>query len=105
MVKKHRWCQCKNIDFGTYDNSVAMWTPWKYSNGKHKCATVDRCLANEIQSLWNLGIKTLECCCGHQKQRSYIAVYDESVRQMLELGYKQYLKRSDLFYCIGDRDD
>ena len=99
-------CTCVNVKMGSYDNSVPMWTPWKYhSTGKHKLATVDRCLSMEILTLWGLGIKTTECCCGHKKVSSYISVYEESIEAMRKLGYqntKEKPDRPDIFYSFEE---
>lgn len=51
---------------------------------------VDKCIAAEIQSLWDRGIRTTGCCCGHGKpELSYIGVVEEDIEKMKELGYKQ----------------
>lgn len=85
----NRACRCVGVEFGTYANAVPMWTPWKREDGKHYCACIDACLAPEIASLWALGIKTRNSCCGHGKLGGSILVYDESIPAMLELGYVQ----------------
>ena len=35
---------------------------------------VDECLADEIESLWNKGIRTAGCCCGHGKYLGFINI-------------------------------
>ncbi len=49
---------------------------------------VDKCIAKEIQSLWNLGITTTGCCCGHNLIDGYIGVIFEEIPIMKELGYQ-----------------
>lgn len=89
-------CDCVDVEPGTYSNSVSLPTPWRYSTGCPKLATIDRCLQEEIKGLWARGIRTLECCCGHGRNQGYIAVYDDYINAMLTLGYEQ-LDREDLF--------
>lgn len=52
---------------------------------------IDGCLASEILSLWQLGIKTTGCCCGHGKVLGYIGVTDDCIESMEKLGYQHYL--------------
>lgn len=94
-------CKCKNVDFGEYTRTVSMFAPFKVrrSTGEFKDTIapdgsvgtwicVDICLATEIAELWNLGIETTGCCCGHNKGFAYIGVLDKYIDKMLELGYK-----------------
>jgi len=59
---------------------------------KDKFICFDKCLANELFSLWDLGIITTSSCCGGHKKikkdKSYIGVKDEFIPKMKELGYK-----------------
>ena len=32
--------------------------------GRH-CFAIDACIAPALQALWDAGIKTVGCCCGH----------------------------------------
>jgi len=77
-------CKCKNVEIGSYDNQVKLHAPF-WSSKEYIC--VDRCLSEEIQKLWMLGIQTNGCCCGHNKANPYIGVYPEYVEQMEKLGY------------------
>ena len=52
---------------------------------------VDACLAQEIQRLWSLGIKTTGCCCGHGRVLGYIGVFDDYIEAMEALGYQHYI--------------
>lgn len=53
--------------------------------------TVDACLAGEIIWLWDKGVKTCGCCCGHGRHLGFIQVPDDCVDQMRELGYQNYI--------------
>jgi hypothetical protein len=68
--------------------------------GEHKeQVEVDECLALEILVLWDKGIVTQGCCCGHGNLpwTPSILVAEESEQKMIDLGYKQYPHRSDMF--------
>ena len=52
--------------------------------------SLDRCLANQIISLWNAGIKTYGCCCGHGENAGWINVAPEDFEKAIELGWKEH---------------
>lgn len=75
-------CMCKNIGMGSYENQISIKPPFVgHSIG------IDKCIAEEVQYLWSLGIKTTGCCCGHNKVQGCIGVYDEHIPKMKALGY------------------
>lgn len=53
-----------------------------------KTVSIDRCLLYEVSLLWERGIKTTGCCCGHGKAPAYISVKEEFTDVMKRLGYK-----------------
>lgn len=92
-------CDCKNIDFGTYENTVGVLLPFptpRYPVVGTKPISLDRCIALEIIDLWNKGIETLESCCGHNKAESYVSVADMHIDAMLALGYVQKISTDGL---------
>lgn len=65
---------------------------YNYQKGRFKDKIqVDTCIADEIEGLWNKGIKTTGCCCGHGAMLGFIEVTDECIEQMEELGYIHYI--------------
>lgn len=72
---------CHNVDFGTYKNAVGIQSP------SGKLVTVDICMIPEIKWLWDQGIETIECCCGHGKADGYIATTESDRIKMDALGY------------------
>jgi len=44
---------------------------------------VDKCISDEILSLWGKGIRTTGCCCGHGRELGFIQVVDEDIDKML----------------------
>jgi len=86
--------KCKNISFGTYDCSYTIMLPYKVmrygqTEGEkvEKYVCIDKCLIQEIIQLWEMGIKTTGCCCGHGKNSAYIGVENEFIPKMKQLGY------------------
>ena len=65
--------------------------PCNCSNGYKYSVSVDKCLVDEIKYLWDQGIITLGCCCGHGRELGMINVDLKSVNKMLELGYQFYI--------------
>ena len=59
---------------------------------RHKeVVSIDICISNEIEDLWNRGIKTTGCCCGHGRELGFIEVDEENIKDMEELGYMHYI--------------
>lgn len=85
-------CQCVNVNFGDYTNTVRLKTPQIYKDRfpdtKKKYIFIDKCIADEVQRLWGLGIVTMASCCGHNKSDGFISVLDEFIPQMKRLGYE-----------------
>ena len=74
--------------FGEYTNQIQIRTP-EWWDSSHKFFGVDPCIAGEIVWLISKGVRTHESCCGHGKQKGYIAVDDNSASTMGMLGYKK----------------
>jgi len=82
-------CNCKNIEMGSYDNSYAIQKPF----GRKNFINVDKCIIREILDLWEAGIETAGCCCGHNKVKPMINVSKSHHDKMIELNYKFYLNQ------------
>ncbi|SET85022.1 hypothetical protein SAMN05216389_14010 [Oceanobacillus limi] len=89
-------CNCDDsVVVGNYKNQIEVDTP-KHMKGMgsigwytfRETLCIDACLLGEIQDLWNKGIATTGCCCGHNQIQGYIGVIDEHIPRMKELGYK-----------------
>jgi len=65
----------------------------RYPFPNTKPIQIDRCIAPEVIELWNVGIETIESCCGHG-QGGYIAVDNKHVPKMITIGY-EYDTRTD----------
>ena len=82
--------KCADIQFGTGECAYNIHQPWLVE-GKPYMANIDKCLLPEILRLWEIGIKTTGCCCGHGKpemQPPYIGVREEYIGQMKAMGYE-----------------
>ena len=87
-------CNCINVMAQTYENQVVLdapvfMLPLKNCIGdiKKPYICVDKCLEREIKELWNLKIKTIGCCCGHNYLAPYIQVSDDCIEKMKQIGY------------------
>lgn len=91
---------------------VKLYPPYDFIrmncyDGYKNIIVVDECLADEIVGLWELGIHTCGCCCGHGEESKigFIQVVDDDIPKMRELGYEKYIysnefggiKREDAF--------
>ena len=87
--------KCRKSNVQEYDCCVFIVPRWKSS---HKYICFDKCLTNELFYLWDLGIITSGCCCGHHKgldgSSGYIGVEEEFIPQMKKLGYKVSFNKS-----------
>ncbi len=100
-------CRCVNVDVGSYDNQAELPAPahiikWAEKvdfslGGERLTICVDRCLVGEITRLWEIGVITTGCCCGHGKVAPYIGVIPESVSLMKLLGYSQHEDNQENF--------
>lgn len=79
-------CKCKKfVEFGDYSRMSIIDT----RNGRIQ---VDRCLAKEVQFLNDVHkIKTIQSCCGHNKVEGWIAVSQDNIEEMEQLGYEHYV--------------
>ncbi|UTU09683.1 hypothetical protein CcrBL47_gp398 [Caulobacter phage BL47] len=75
-------CGCVNVEMGSYANQEARVAPGGGLVG------IDRCLLDEVEMLWRLGIVTVESCCGHNVAAPYIAVAQGHEPLMRALGYQ-----------------
>lgn len=85
--------KCEDIPFGTGECAYAIYLPWKcnFNGERNKCVAIDKCLLPEILKLWESGIKTTGCCCGHgNANKAFIGVKFEDIQRMKNLGYTVY---------------
>ncbi|AXQ69408.1 hypothetical protein HOU02_gp317 [Caulobacter phage CcrBL9] len=87
-------CGCVNVEMGSYANQEERWAP------TGRLVGIDRCLLDEIEGLWRLGVVTVESCCGHNQASGYIAVASGHEPIMRAMGYQpdpRVPDRVDLF--------
>jgi hypothetical protein len=51
--------------------------------------SIDTCIVEAIEQLWDKGIETTGCCCGHNYMRGWVSVHPDDYAAMFELGYEQ----------------
>ena len=100
MLNAHSEIHDKKIPYVYNCNKKILYPPKNFityniitdENDKYKNEVqVDECLANEIEELWAMGIKTTGCCCGHGLALGFIEITDECIEQMEKLGYVHYI--------------
>ena len=100
LINEHSEVLKENIQHIYNCNKKILYPPKNFityniitdENNKYKNEVkVDECLANEIEELWNKGIKTTGCCCGHGFVLGYIEVTGECIEDMEKLGYVHYI--------------
>ncbi|MGI9582636.1 hypothetical protein ACR1PO_15685 [Chryseobacterium sp. RRHN12] len=93
-------CNCKDIDFGSEENFAQQimvdipphmdgYKQARLNEGLSDKICIDPCIIDEVKELWSLGIKTLGCCCGHNKAEPFVNVHEKDIQKMLSLGYVQ----------------
>ena len=102
-------CTCADVEIGSYGNQISVpypshITPPPDCNQTHVC--LDKCISDEVRSLWEQGIKTTGCCCGHGKLEPFIGVAPSDIPRMKSLGYLVAPNPSrpgdeDSFYPLG----
>ncbi|HEJ2170549.1 TPA: hypothetical protein ACKP5U_003289 [Pseudomonas aeruginosa] len=87
-IRIPKGCSCDGVEIGDYTNTVELPTPPHMLRiGRIGCLEfreticVDKCIANAVQALWDLGIVTTGCCCGHNQADGYIGVWDREAIQ------------------------
>lgn len=60
---------------------------WRRQGVKRKIA-IDFCIADEIKKMNDLGIKTINSCCGHFKGRGNVLIADDTKNLAESLGSK-----------------
>ena len=93
-------CKCINIipqSKECYDQMVLVEIPPhmevyrknRMKEGFSSIIPIDPCIYDEICDLWDKGIITYGCCCGHNKFESFVNVAECNIEQMLQMGYIQ----------------
>lgn len=90
-------CLCdSNVTIWGYENQVfipheklpKLMRQYLESNWKTNWLAIDICVVDEIKTLWNAGIVTTGCCCGHNTKPPYVGVVDNNIRDMKILWYE-----------------
>lgn len=50
---------------------------------------IDGCIADAIKELWNKGIETTGCCCGHNIEPGWVSVHQAWYEDIFRLGHEQ----------------
>lgn len=84
--------KCTNIREGSYDCCYNIMPPFKTgTTPEWRYIAVDKCLIYEILELWDRGIRTTSCCCGHgDPTHAHIGVAEEDIPRMKQMGYEVF---------------
>lgn len=108
--------KCSEVKFGSYNCVYNIMPPFQCGmiEKKYKYVSIDKCLIHEIIDLWEQGIKTTGCCCGHGNiSKAYIGVESSFIPKMKQLGYTvrdnpcrpkdedSFIPKTVLFYDIA----
>lgn len=78
-----------------YKNQVLLELPngpehtRRSREGLSALVCIDPCIVGVIEELWDAGIETLGCCCGHNVLPGYVDIYPDQFDKMAEIGYKK----------------
>jgi hypothetical protein len=69
-------CTCKSVMLeGDGSTDVVLDLPdWVDPERQSRTVCADRCIAKTIKYLWDQGVETLGCCCGHGKENPNIVI-------------------------------
>ena len=85
-------CECKDTCAGDYTNTVVIervdFPEHMKEYTVHLKIGIDKCIYEEIISLWDKGITTCASCCGHNMYSGSICVVETDVEKMRDLGYE-----------------
>ena len=107
-------CNCKNVELWSYDNQVYvpmdelpqhMRAYWLYRRGldHDKWICIDKCVEQIIWDLWDNGITTTGCCCGHNKEYWYVWVIELDMEYYKSLSH--YAKEKDIDWRTAKRHE
>lgn len=87
-------CDCNNVEMGSYDNQIILGRypvmDEHLKELKPNGISVDRCMVEHVVSLWEAGVRTNGCCCGHKKEAPYISIHEDDFEKAISLGYVKY---------------
>jgi len=69
-------CNCKSYNgyTGNDENVILELLDNVDTARQNRRVSIDYCISNVIQHLWDRGINTLGCCCGHNKDQPSVIV-------------------------------
>jgi hypothetical protein len=99
-------CDCIGVEMGSFTNTVLMgYYPVMRQYRDNRVAAglsgdgipIDRCLVDEVVSLWKADIRTYGNCCGHNITgcRPFINIDEDDMPKALALGYEIYTFPND----------
>lgn len=70
------------------NGGVVVKSPdWLKAEGRESVC-IDECITGTIQALWNAGVVTLGCCCGHDRSPCTVIIESSLNPAMLATAYR-----------------
>lgn len=93
-----RSCSCVDVEIQAYRSQGLVKIPEHMQalrehrrasgNPMWEWLSIDGCLIAEIRDLWDAGVRTTGCCCGHNVADPFIGVEFDDIEKMKALGYQ-----------------
>lgn len=98
LATRRRSCSCVDVEIQAYRSQGLVKIPEHMQalrdhrrasgNPMWEWLSIDGCLIAEIRDLWDAGIRTTGCCCGHNVADPFIGVEFDDIEKMKALGYQ-----------------
>lgn len=89
-------------DLYRYPRQVVLQLPeWSKARARRlqerlpPTVSIDGCIKHMILELWDKGIETTGCCCGHNFMPGWVSVEPDCFEAMFALGY--FMKMPDIY--------
>lgn len=96
---KRYTCTCDPAmysDLYAHSRQIVVELPvWSYDRkrrlreGLTSTVCIDQCIVDAVKEIWNKGIETTGCCCGHNIMRAWVGIHPAWYEDMFRLGYEQ----------------
>ena len=77
-------CHSYNADTGSAAETILHKPEYLFGSTSRSEVSIDACIVDVIKHLWNNGITTHGCCCGHNKNKPSVIIQDSCVSEYSE---------------------
>lgn len=96
-------CNCHSYNQdnpGSGKTPTVQLKPPKEWNSEKESICIDACIADTIQHLWNHGIVTLGCCCGHGRMTPDIVLDQNCSKATADIVRKRITEVDDRDFTL-----